>query len=141
MEKFESLNLTKDDVTMMSLEIKNMCPTIQFGMKNTLVGFQDKYFNYKGTTKRDDLTVKDVALAIVGYISAFLADLVASYLLEMMGRKFIKAKYKGIYRDNGLTVLVGKWNKVVTTSNAPQRYGIPPRKQNSPWRRKKNGME
>eukprot|EP00957_Ditylum_brightwellii_P171569 13062130-Ditylum_brightwellii.AAC.1 len=30
----------------------------------------------------------------------------------MTGRKFIEAKYKGIYRDDGLTVLVGKWNKV-----------------------------
>eukprot|EP00957_Ditylum_brightwellii_P007300 554564-Ditylum_brightwellii.AAC.1 len=54
----------------------------------------------------------NVVLAIGGYKSAFLADLVASYLLEMTGKKFIKAQYKGIYRDNGLTVLVGKWNKV-----------------------------
>eukprot|EP00957_Ditylum_brightwellii_P198743 15148407-Ditylum_brightwellii.AAC.1 len=85
---------------------------IQFGMKNTLVGFRDKHFNYKGAAKEDDLIVKNVALAIGGYESAFLADLVALYLLEITGKKFIKAKYKGIYRDNGLTVLVGKWNKV-----------------------------
>eukprot|EP00957_Ditylum_brightwellii_P020890 1575505-Ditylum_brightwellii.AAC.1 len=56
---------------------------IQFGMKNTLVSYHNKYFNYKGASKGDDLTVKDVALAISGYESAFLADLVASYLLEM----------------------------------------------------------
>eukprot|EP00957_Ditylum_brightwellii_P018357 1382199-Ditylum_brightwellii.AAC.1 len=30
----------------------------------------------------------------------------------MTGSKNIEAKYKGTYRDNGLTVLVGKWNKV-----------------------------
>eukprot|EP00957_Ditylum_brightwellii_P206393 15348219-Ditylum_brightwellii.AAC.1 len=30
----------------------------------------------------------------------------------MTGKKFIEAKYKGIYRDNRLTVLVSKWNKV-----------------------------
>eukprot|EP00957_Ditylum_brightwellii_P080137 6094523-Ditylum_brightwellii.AAC.1 len=139
MEKLESLNLTKNNVMMMSLDIKNMYPSIQvklikkalrfysrslspedkqkielgmkmiqFGMKNTLVSFCNKYFNYKGAAKGDDLTIKDVVLAIGGYESAFLADLVASYLLEMTGRKFIEAKYKAIYRDDGLTVLVGK---------------------------------
>eukprot|EP00957_Ditylum_brightwellii_P148381 11296636-Ditylum_brightwellii.AAC.1 len=72
---------------------------IQFGMKNTLVSYCDKYFNYKGAAKGDDLTVKDVALAFGGYESAFLVDLVASYLLEMTGKKFIEAQYKGIYRD------------------------------------------
>eukprot|EP00957_Ditylum_brightwellii_P033012 2503019-Ditylum_brightwellii.AAC.1 len=30
----------------------------------------------------------------------------------MMESKFIEAKYKGICRGDGLTVLVGKWNKV-----------------------------
>eukprot|EP00957_Ditylum_brightwellii_P037601 2843792-Ditylum_brightwellii.AAC.1 len=80
---------------------------IQFGMKNTLVSYQDKYFNYKGAAKRDDLTVKDVVLAIGSYKSAFLADLVASYLLEVTVKKFIEAPYKGIYRDDRLTVLVG----------------------------------
>eukprot|EP00957_Ditylum_brightwellii_P155430 11831044-Ditylum_brightwellii.AAC.1 len=59
---------------------------IQFGMKNTLVSYCDKYFSYKGATKGKDLTVEDVALAIGGYKSAFLADLVASYLFEMMGK-------------------------------------------------------
>eukprot|EP00957_Ditylum_brightwellii_P027161 2053477-Ditylum_brightwellii.AAC.1 len=77
-----------------------------------LVSYRDKYFNYKGAAKGDDLTIKDVTLAIGGYESVFLADLVASYLLEMMGKKFIEAQYKRIYRDDGLTVLVGKWNKV-----------------------------
>eukprot|EP00957_Ditylum_brightwellii_P026628 2013265-Ditylum_brightwellii.AAC.1 len=75
---------------------------IQFGMKNTLVSFRDKYFNYKGAAKGDDLTVEDSALAIGGFESAFLADLVASYLFEMTGKKFIEARYKSIYRDDGL---------------------------------------
>eukprot|EP00957_Ditylum_brightwellii_P086888 6612875-Ditylum_brightwellii.AAC.1 len=30
----------------------------------------------------------------------------------MAESKFFEVQYKGIYRDNGLTVLVGKWNKV-----------------------------
>eukprot|EP00957_Ditylum_brightwellii_P021253 1603050-Ditylum_brightwellii.AAC.1 len=58
------------------------------------------------------LTNEDVALAIGGYESAFLANLIALYLFEMMGSKFIEAKCKGIYRDNGLTVSVGKRNKL-----------------------------
>eukprot|EP00957_Ditylum_brightwellii_P210586 15365143-Ditylum_brightwellii.AAC.2 len=85
---------------------------VQFGMKNTLVSYRNKYFIYKGTAKGDDLTVEDVALAIRGYKLAFLANLVASYLFEMIGAKFIEARYKGIYRDNDLTVLVEKWKKV-----------------------------
>eukprot|EP00957_Ditylum_brightwellii_P156748 11930644-Ditylum_brightwellii.AAC.1 len=84
---------------------------VQFGMKNTLVSFQDKYFVYKGAAKGANLTNKDVALAIGGYKSAVLTNLVAPYLFEMTGSKFIEAKYKGIYRDDGLMVLVGKWNK------------------------------
>eukprot|EP00957_Ditylum_brightwellii_P053547 4057531-Ditylum_brightwellii.AAC.1 len=85
---------------------------VQFGMKNTLVSYGDKYFVYKGAAKEANLTIDNVALAIGSYKSAVLADLVASYLFEMTGSKFIEAEYKGIYRDDGLMVLVGKWNKV-----------------------------
>eukprot|EP00957_Ditylum_brightwellii_P099294 7563308-Ditylum_brightwellii.AAC.1 len=77
-EKLEGLGLIKDNVTMMSLDIKNMYPLVivklikralefysrylskedkqkiqlgmemvQFGMKSTLVSYQDKYFVYK----------------------------------------------------------------------------------------------
>eukprot|EP00957_Ditylum_brightwellii_P164257 12505186-Ditylum_brightwellii.AAC.1 len=106
--KFCSRSLSPDDKRKIELGME----MIQFGMKNTLVSYRGKYFNYKGAAKGDDLTVKDVALAIGGYESAFLADLVASYLLEMTGKKFIEAQYKGIYRDDGLTVLLEKWNKV-----------------------------
>eukprot|EP00957_Ditylum_brightwellii_P062955 4777864-Ditylum_brightwellii.AAC.1 len=63
---------------------------IQFGMENTLVCYRDKYFNYKGAAKGDNLTIEDVALAIGGYESAFLADLVASYLLEMTGDDYLQ---------------------------------------------------
>eukprot|EP00957_Ditylum_brightwellii_P066290 5031842-Ditylum_brightwellii.AAC.1 len=40
-------------------KIKLGMEMIQFRMKNTLVSFRDKYFNYKGTAKGDDLTVED----------------------------------------------------------------------------------
>eukprot|EP00957_Ditylum_brightwellii_P046275 3511347-Ditylum_brightwellii.AAC.1 len=89
------LGLTKDDVTVMSLDIKNMYPLVrvklikralefysqnlsreekqkiqlgikmvQFGMKNTLVSYQDKYFVYKGAAKGANLTIGNLALAI-----------------------------------------------------------------------------
>eukprot|EP00957_Ditylum_brightwellii_P025218 1908679-Ditylum_brightwellii.AAC.1 len=130
-EKLEGLKLTKNDMTSMSLDIKNMYLSVQvklikkalkfysksllpedkrkielgmdmtqLGMKNTLVSYRDKYFNYKGAAKGDDLTIEDVVLAIRGYESAFLVDLVASYLFEMTDKKFIEAQYKGIYRDD-----------------------------------------
>eukprot|EP00957_Ditylum_brightwellii_P172572 13137612-Ditylum_brightwellii.AAC.1 len=69
--EFYSQHLSEED----RQKIKLGMEMVQFGIKNTLVSFQDKYFVYKGS-------------------------------------KFIKAKYKGIYRDNGLKVLVGKWNKM-----------------------------
>eukprot|EP00957_Ditylum_brightwellii_P025050 1895283-Ditylum_brightwellii.AAC.1 len=58
---------------------------VQFGMKNTFVIYGNKYFVYKGAAKGANLTVDNVALAIGGYESAFLANLVTSYLFEMMG--------------------------------------------------------
>eukprot|EP00957_Ditylum_brightwellii_P121874 9293811-Ditylum_brightwellii.AAC.1 len=109
--KFYSRSLSPEDKRKIDLGME----MIQFGMKNTLVSYCNKYFNYKGAVKGNDLTVKDVVLAIGGYKSSFLADLVASYLFEITGKKFIEAQYKGIYRDSGLTVLVGKWNKVRIT--------------------------
>eukprot|EP00957_Ditylum_brightwellii_P045235 3429058-Ditylum_brightwellii.AAC.1 len=67
---------------------------VQFGMKNTLVSFQDKYFVYKGAAKGAHLTNEDIALAIGGYKSAFLVVLVALYLFEKTGSKFIEANTK-----------------------------------------------
>eukprot|EP00957_Ditylum_brightwellii_P042651 3229854-Ditylum_brightwellii.AAC.1 len=58
---------------------------------------------YKGAAKGADLTNEDVVLAIGGYKSAFLANLVTPYLFEMIYRNLNNARYKGIYRDDGLT--------------------------------------
>eukprot|EP00957_Ditylum_brightwellii_P117498 8961341-Ditylum_brightwellii.AAC.1 len=105
--EFYSQNLSEED----KQKIKLGMEVAHFGMKRTLVSFQDKYFVYKGAAKGANLINEDVALAIGVYKSAFLANLVALYLFEMAGSKFIEAKYKGIYKEDGLTVLVGKWNK------------------------------
>ena len=51
---------------------------------------------------------KTKGLAIGGYASAFLADLVASYLFEKCNNQFKEVLWKGIYRDDGLLVFKGK---------------------------------
>ena len=47
-------------------------------------------------------------LTIGGYESAFLADLVASYLFEKAKPIFCPTIYHGIYQDDGLVVFKGK---------------------------------
>jgi hypothetical protein len=50
-------------------------------------------------------------LTIGGYESAWLADLVAAYVLENTAHLFADAIYDGIYRDDGLVVFKGSWSK------------------------------
>ena len=49
---------------------------IHFGISSTLISFDNDYYEYHGREKEEQ------GLAIGGYQSAFLADLVASYLFE-----------------------------------------------------------
>ena len=51
---------------------------------------------------------EEKGLAIGGYESAFLADLVASYLFENAKANFRPTIYQVIYRDDGLVVFKGK---------------------------------
>ena len=51
---------------------------------------------------------KQKGLAIGGYESAFLADLVTSYLFEKCSNQFKEVLWKGIYRDGGLLVFKGR---------------------------------
>ena len=61
----------------------NLClRLIGFGMSSNLLNFQEKYYEYG----EDGLEKK--GLAIGGYESALLADLVASYLLEVTINQF-----------------------------------------------------
>ena len=55
----------------------NLCmELIHFGMSSTLISFGSEYYEYH------DREIEEQGLAIGGYESAFLADLVASYLFE-----------------------------------------------------------
>ena len=59
-------------------EIAEKClDMIKFGMTNTLVIFQEQYWEYGG--KCD---VEEKGLTISDFESAWLADLVATYILE-----------------------------------------------------------
>ena len=79
---------------------------VKFGMKSTLIKFHDKYYKYKGAAGAS-VDNKDNGLAIGGFESVWLANLVASYLLEMMEDHFTKTITKGIYHDDGLVVFSG----------------------------------
>eukprot|EP00957_Ditylum_brightwellii_P200112 15255361-Ditylum_brightwellii.AAC.1 len=54
---------------------------------------------------------EDVALAIEAYEAAFCANVVASYVFEMVEVMFMRTQYRGIYRDNGLVIFEGKWSR------------------------------
>ena len=67
---------TKDIPKKNKMNLGLCCDMIRFGMTSTLLNFQDKYFEYG-----EDISTK--GLAIGGYESAFLVDLVASFLTHL----------------------------------------------------------
>eukprot|EP00957_Ditylum_brightwellii_P186627 14208976-Ditylum_brightwellii.AAC.1 len=79
---------------------------VKFGMKSTLIWFRDKYYKYKGAAGAS-VDEEDIGLAIGGFESAWLANLVASHLLEMTEDHFTETITKGIYHDDGLVVFSG----------------------------------
>ena len=81
----------------------NLClDLIQFGMSLTLISFDGEYYEYHGGDREEQ------GLAIGRYESAFLADLVASYLFEKASPIFRPTIFHGIYRYDGLVVFKGK---------------------------------
>ena len=75
---------------------------IRFGMSSTLISFDRDYYEYSSGKKYEQ------GLAIGGYESAFLADLVASYTFETSKAILNLKTYHGIYWDDGLVVFKGK---------------------------------
>ena len=143
LERLED-RIRQDEVTLMAVDIENMYPSIRFslirkavdyfsskcseeelgtietcmdivhfGMSNNYISFLDEFFVYKGAGGGND-----VALAISGHESAFFADLVVSYVFEMLQLRgmFEEAIYRGIYRDDGLFVMKGLWSSEKTRS-------------------------
>ena len=132
-EELEKLDIKKNKVTIAKLDIVAMYPSIQFklvrkaieffaqdlpekekekiekclemisfGMSNTIVNFKDKFFEYDG-----DVDGKERGLTIGGYESAWLADLVAVFILEKNKKQFENTIYHGIYRDDGFIIFKG----------------------------------
>ena len=126
-ERIEELKIKKDEVTIASVDAINMYPSIKlaairkaviffarkltaatkktinlclelihFEMSSTLISFDGKYYKYHGGEREKQ------GLAIGGYESEFLADLVASYLFEKAKANFRPKIYHRIYRDDGL---------------------------------------
>ena len=103
----------------LSLEDKEKIDTclkmVKFGMGNTLLTFIDKYYGYGG-----EEDVEERRLTIGGYELAWLADLVASYILENMKEHFKETHFKGIYCDDRIVIFkgnlkaseVGNWIKM-----------------------------
>ena len=75
---------------------------IHFGMSSTLISLDNKYHEYHGGE------IEEQGLEIGGYKSAFLDDLVASYLFEKAKANFRPKIYHGIYRYDGLVVFKDK---------------------------------
>ena len=69
-----------------------------------LLIFKDKYFECNG-----GYSINEKILPIGGYELAFLADLDASYLFEVIRNKFYFYKYYIIYKDDRLVVFQGIW--------------------------------
>eukprot|EP00957_Ditylum_brightwellii_P150809 11482776-Ditylum_brightwellii.AAC.1 len=83
---------------------------IAFGMKTTLVRFQDNYYNYKGVVENDTETTNDDdnGLAIGAYEAAFCADAGATFVYEICENILDQMKYAGTYQDDGLTIFEGR---------------------------------
>ena len=129
----EKLSLTLSNTTIASLDVEDMYPSIKyrlvlsainfyserfneeemqridaalemlkFSMRNTIISFADKY--YECGTSDDPM---ERGLTIGGYESAWLADLVARYVLGKAKDRFADTHYFGIYRDDGCVVFKG----------------------------------
>ena len=85
----KAVNYFLRDASEEDKEIARRClEMIKFGMDNTFVTFKDRYWIYGG-----NLPVEEKGLTIGGYESAFLADLVAAWILEETFRTFLSTPH------------------------------------------------
>ena len=75
-------------------------------MGNTLLSFRDQYYKHCGSCNP-----LDRGLNIGGCESAWLADLVAAWILEKTESLFRRtSNFHGIHRDDGVVIFKNKWN-------------------------------
>jgi hypothetical protein len=96
--EFYSQSLPKD----VRDTISHCLNMIHFGMKSTLFAFQGQYFEYDGDGVRMPTTVASPSAG--GYESAWLADLVAIYILDNTRELFKETLLDGFYRDDGFAM-------------------------------------
>ena len=82
--------------------IKHGLEMIQFGMRSTLLCFQDQYYEYDAAKNPTEK-----GLSIGSYESAWLADLAGAYILDNTEDCFTEAQFHGLYRDDGIAVFRG----------------------------------
>eukprot|EP00957_Ditylum_brightwellii_P176167 13414064-Ditylum_brightwellii.AAC.1 len=82
---------------------------IAFGMKTTLVHFNDKYCNDKGVEdEAAEIEEEDNnGLEFGAYEVAFCADLRATFVYKICERMIDKLNYAGSYQDNRLAIFQG----------------------------------
>ena len=133
-EKLELLGIRREAHSIISIDAKNMYPSVKFGQIKNAVNFflkdasdADKEIARRclGLTKfgmantivtfedqfwiyGGDTPVEAKGLTIGGFESAFYANLVAAYILENSPELFSDSVFYGIYRDDGLNVIDGK---------------------------------
>eukprot|EP00957_Ditylum_brightwellii_P163793 12470185-Ditylum_brightwellii.AAC.1 len=77
-----------------------------FGMKVTLVRFQDHYYNYKelvdARSKKGNKDDNNLAIGV--FKVTFCADASTTFVYEMCKDIILKLSYVGTYQDDGLTV-------------------------------------
>ena len=99
----KSVRFSARKLTAATKKTTNLClELIRSGMSLTLISFDGKYYEYHGGEREEQ------GLAIGGYESEFLANLVSSYLFEKSKANFHPTTYHGIYRYDGLVVFKGK---------------------------------
>eukprot|EP00957_Ditylum_brightwellii_P047219 3586024-Ditylum_brightwellii.AAC.1 len=97
----KALNYYTKNLLATTREAIDLCMGIvQFGMKSTLIQLRGRYYVYKGAAKDKELSDKDVALAIGAYKSAFLANIVASYMFEETEKCFRRRQLPAIHLQN-----------------------------------------
>ena len=71
---------------------------IAFGMKTTLVRFQDEYYNYKGVVGNgtEEISKDDNGLVIGAFKAAFCADTDATFVYEMCENVIGKLNMRGL---------------------------------------------
>ena len=96
--RYFAIKLTKETKKTINLFLD----LIHFGIISSVISFDGEYYKYHGVEREKQ------GLAIGGYESAFLADLVASYLFEKFKLNFRLTIYHIIYIYDGLVVFKGK---------------------------------